>query len=58
MDYQKMVRLWCQINDDIKVLRGGSLYDAPWSCRSADRLWGVREHRDTALGFRIVGDFK
>jgi formylglycine-generating enzyme required for sulfatase activity len=46
-------------NNDIKVLRGGSLYDAPWSCRSADRLWGAaREHHDKALGFRVVGDFK
>lgn len=51
--------VWISDSNDVKVLRGGSLYDAPWSCRSADRLWGgARENHDQALSFRVVADLR
>lgn len=38
-----------------KVVRGGSWYGIPWSCRSASRLNGNADDRyDDALGFRLA----
>ncbi len=36
-----------------KLLRGGSWYYFPWTCRSAVRLDYSRDSRDDAVGFRV-----
>jgi formylglycine-generating enzyme required for sulfatase activity len=40
-------------NGDWHVLRGGSWYNRPWHCRSAQRPWLVPEHAER-YGFRVV----
>jgi formylglycine-generating enzyme len=39
---------------DRRVLRGGSFYDSPRSCRSALRFSGAPANRDFGYGFRVV----
>jgi len=45
---------WMETNrDGIKLLRGGSWYDAPEYCRSADRINVSRDGSDGNVGFRV-----
>ncbi|MFZ4677762.1 MAG: SUMF1/EgtB/PvdO family nonheme iron enzyme [Nodosilinea sp.] len=37
-----------------RLLRGGSWFDVPRNCRSADRLWFARGNQDGNIGFRLV----
>jgi len=37
-----------------RVIRGGSWYDDPGSCRSANRDWFAPDRRDSYLGFRVA----
>ncbi len=37
-----------------RLLRGGSLYDFPWYCRSALRGWGRLVYRFYGFGFRVA----
>jgi formylglycine-generating enzyme required for sulfatase activity len=37
-----------------RVLRGGSWYNIPWSCRSACRDWGEPGVRDRDIGCRVL----
>jgi formylglycine-generating enzyme required for sulfatase activity len=41
-------------NSGLKVLRGGSWYDYPRSCRSAIRFYYNPEYRNYGVGFRVV----
>jgi len=45
-------------NGQLKVIRGGSWYDSPWSCRSAARVAVPPKTKDPALGFRVVLEVK
>ncbi|MEC4816480.1 MAG: SUMF1/EgtB/PvdO family nonheme iron enzyme [Scytonema sp. PMC 1069.18] len=49
---------WLNKNDNdnrLKMLRGGSWYDVPEGCRSADRFGGVAGLRLDFIGFRVAG---
>jgi formylglycine-generating enzyme required for sulfatase activity len=39
---------------DARVLRGGSFFNAPWSLRSAIRVWGEPQDRIRDIGFRCA----
>ncbi|MBW4654135.1 MAG: SUMF1/EgtB/PvdO family nonheme iron enzyme [Kaiparowitsia implicata GSE-PSE-MK54-09C] len=46
---------WLSSNEDSRrLLRGGSWYNYPWSCRSAYRFRNARDSRLDNLGFRVV----
>ena len=38
----------------LRILRGGSWIDGPWSCRSAFRYWGSPSNRRSFIGFRVA----
>lgn len=38
----------------LRIIRGGSWYDAPWAIRSATRLAGPGDTRSRNMGFRVV----
>ncbi|MBD2070638.1 SUMF1/EgtB/PvdO family nonheme iron enzyme [Leptolyngbya sp. FACHB-671] len=40
-----------------RVIRGGSWFKEPWSCRSAYRFFNHPHNRDNYTGFRVVCDF-
>jgi formylglycine-generating enzyme required for sulfatase activity len=40
--------------DEQRLLRGGSCYDDPDSCRSAYRNWWSADSRNSGIGFRVV----
>lgn len=40
--------------DTSRVLRGGSWFDVPVHCRSADRYYTLRDNRSNGIGFRVV----
>jgi len=40
--------------DERKLLRGGSLFNTPANCRSANRHKATRNLRDNVLGFRLI----
>ncbi len=44
---------WVSENNQ-KMLRGGSWVSHAINCRSAYRGWGVRDHRNDNVGFRVV----
>ncbi len=46
---------WINSNDDDswRLLRGGSWFNRPRSCRSASRSRGLRDNRDDYVGFRL-----
>jgi formylglycine-generating enzyme required for sulfatase activity len=51
---------WINDNDNLIVLRGGSWYDDPGSCRSASRYvnhWAERVNFNNVIGFRVVCAF-
>jgi formylglycine-generating enzyme required for sulfatase activity len=37
-----------------RVYRGGSWNDTPAYCRSANRIWGTPDNRDSVIGFRVA----
>ena len=41
-------------DDSYRVLRGGSWYDPPWSCRSASRFFDLPDLDVSNIGFRVV----
>lgn len=43
--------------NSLKVLRGGSWFDNPMSCRSAIRHYFAQNHKDKGFGFRVVVSF-
>ena len=45
---------WVAGSSNYRVLRGGSWYDVPWSCRSANRYWSFPDYRSDSIGFRLV----
>ena len=47
---------WSRGNPDIRVIRGGSWNDHPWSLRSSYRKWTERWNRFNFLGFRLARD--
>ena len=47
---------WSRGNPDIRVIRGGSWNDHPWSLRSSYRKWTERWSRFNFLGFRLARD--
>lgn len=40
----------------LKMYRGGSYYDAAWSCRSAQRYWEEPKATNYLVGFRLARD--
>ena len=46
---------WINDSDNtlVRVLRGGSWFSHPWSCRSASRFWGHPDSRLGHVGFRL-----
>ncbi|WP_008308339.1 SUMF1/EgtB/PvdO family nonheme iron enzyme [Leptolyngbya sp. PCC 6406] len=46
---------WLSSNEnENRLLRGGSWYDDPRYCRSANRNWGTRDNQNYIIGFRVV----
>lgn len=47
---------WLNKNDNRsrKIIRGGSWYDLPNNCRSANRFNGNTDYDDDNIGFRVV----
>jgi formylglycine-generating enzyme required for sulfatase activity len=46
---------WLSEDDDVRhVVRGGSWFDVPRSCRSATRNFNSPDSRDDVIGFRVV----
>ena len=45
---------WQMGDCDVRVLRGGSWYNAPWSLRSAERIGDTSGPRDFLVGFRVA----
>ena len=45
---------WLSPSSSYRVLRGGSWYDGPNYCRSADRDWDVPDDRVSRYGFRLA----
>jgi len=44
---------WIDNSTENKLLRGGSWYDGPGNCRSANRNYGTRDHQGYDVGFRL-----
>ncbi len=42
------------VSGSLRVVRGGSWFDIPGLCRSAERNWGASWYTNTNIGFRIV----
>ena len=47
---------WLSQKGNEKVVRGGSWYLIPWSCRSACRYWYFPDFRDFNIGLRVACD--
>jgi formylglycine-generating enzyme required for sulfatase activity/tRNA A-37 threonylcarbamoyl transferase component Bud32 len=45
---------WVTENSDSRVVRGGSWYDSPRVCRSADRFWVETGYSPSDIGFRCI----
>ena len=44
---------WVTGKEQNRLLRGGSWYDFPWTCRSAGRVGDTPDVRDYGIGFRV-----
>jgi formylglycine-generating enzyme required for sulfatase activity/tRNA A-37 threonylcarbamoyl transferase component Bud32 len=45
---------WETENSSLYVLRGGSWYNFPEDCRSANRTWNAPDYDDYVIGFRCI----